>query len=239
MQEPLARLENICKSFPAGRVALMSKRLSAIGLCPKIISKNAKYSEVLSGISLSIGRGESIGLSGPNGCGKTTLLKIIAGVYRHDSGSLTVNGRVGAIFMPGIELLPTLSAEENLVAYAMMHGLSHHMAQKIKAEVFELSGLTSSKKKSCAAFSMGMTIRFCLTVMMFSKPDLIILDETLTFADRSFRDEISKRLADVISAGSSAIIVSHEQSLLDRFCTRSVRLDKGRIVSDSGTAARS
>ena len=181
-------------------------------------------------VSFSIGEGEAVGLVGANGGGKSTLLKLIAGVLLPDEGSVRVEGGVAPLIEITGGLVANLDARDNIVLTAGLHGLSRQAVDERFAEIGYFLNLPVRH------FSSGMKVRLAFSVVTSLDEPIVLVDEVLAVGDRAFREKCYKRMETMLSGGRTLFLVSHNENDLRRFCTRGLYLRKGRLVADGPIA---
>lgn len=187
---------------------------------------------VLDGISLSIGRGESVGLVGRNGAGKSTLLKIIAGALQPTSGQVTVFGRSSAILELGLGFNPLFSGRENIYFGGLCLGLTRAEIDARFDEILDFSEIGEAVDRPFGTYSTGMQARLSFSVATAVDAQLMIVDEALSVGDARFQLKCFDRFARMRANGATFILVSHSMPTIVSFCDRALLLDGGRIVED-------
>lgn len=190
---------------------------------------------------LSIGAGEVLGLTGANGSGKTTLLRIVGGLDTQFDGDVLYNGekhkqpgRHGVCYVHQQAVVLRRSVFHNVTYPLALRGLTHESRLALAEKEIERFGLTEVASKRADKLSGGETQRMCLARAILTAPKLLLLDEPMAAIDAKAAEYVLQRLADYhAETNASIVLVSHGERDLDTLCTRLIRLDKGRIVSDS------
>ncbi|MEC0253515.1 ABC transporter ATP-binding protein [Bacillus halotolerans] len=197
---------------------------------------------IVKGISFSLKKGESFGLLGPNGAGKSTTISLISGLVPLDGGEITVGGyaigkdtnkakqKIG-IVPQEIALYPTLTAQENLVFWGKMYGLTHGEAKKRSAEVLEYVGLTERAKDKIETFSGGMKRRINIGAALMHKPELLIMDEPTVGIDPQSRNHILETVKQLNETGMTVIYTSHYMEEVEYLCDRIGIIDQGEMIA--------
>ncbi|WP_336184061.1 ABC transporter ATP-binding protein [Bacillus sp. 205(2023)] len=197
---------------------------------------------IVKGISFSLRKGESFGLLGPNGAGKSTTISMISGLVPLDGGEITVGGyvigkdtnkakqKIG-IVPQEIALYPTLTAQENLVFWGKMYGLTHGEAKKRSAEVLEYVGLTERAKDKIETFSGGMKRRINIGAALMHKPELLIMDEPTVGIDPQSRNHILETVKQLNETGMTVIYTSHYMEEVEYLCDRIGIIDQGEMIA--------
>jgi ABC-2 type transport system ATP-binding protein len=176
--------------------------------------------------------GESVGLVGANGHGKSTLLKLIAGVLVPDSGSVVVRGGVA----PLIELTGgfegELTARENVYLAGGLHGLSREQIAERFDEIIDFAEIGDFIDTPFRYFSSGMKVRLGFAVVTTLDEPIVLVDEVLAVGDKKFRQKCYLRLDEMLGAGRTLFMVSHGEADLKRFCTRGLYMRRGKLITD-------
>ncbi|MFM6852188.1 MAG: ABC transporter ATP-binding protein [Terrabacter sp.] len=188
----------------------------------------------LKDVSFSVGPGEAVGLVGSNGGGKSTLLKTIAGVLLPDEGTVAVNGGVAPLIELTGGFLGELSARENVLLTAGLHGLSKAEITERFDEIIDFAGpqVRAGLDMPFRHFSSGMQVRLGFALITTLDEPIVLVDEVLAVGDKSFRDKCYQRMEDLLAQGRTLFLVSHSEPDLRRFCTRGLYLQSGRLVAD-------
>ncbi|QPZ41924.1 ABC transporter ATP-binding protein [Bacillus halotolerans] len=206
------------------------------------IKKEYGKKTIVKGISFSLKKGESFGLLGPNGAGKSTTISMISGLVPLDGGEITVGGYVIGkdtnkakqtigIVPQEIALYPTLTAQENLVFWGKMYGLTHGEAKKRSAEVLEYVGLTERAKDKIETFSGGMKRRINIGAALMHKPELLIMDEPTVGIDPQSRNHILETVKQLNETGMTVIYTSHYMEEVEYLCDRIGIIDQGEMIA--------
>ena len=191
---------------------------------------------VLDGVNLTVPSGQSLGIIGRNGAGKSTTLKLIAGLISPDAGRVTVRGRVSTLLELGAGFQGDYTGEENIYLYAALMGLSRKFVKERYNEIVEFSGVGPYIDNMIKTYSSGMYMRLAFAVAVNVDPDLLIVDEVIAVGDQAFQQKCFERTADLRRRGKTIIIVSHDLASIQRFCDRAIWIEGGKIAAD-GTPA--
>lgn len=187
---------------------------------------------VLRQLSVSVKRGEKLGIIGPNGSGKSTLLKVIAGILRPTEGSVQVNGTIAPLIELGAGFDPDLSVIDNIVYYGVLLGHDRAWIANRIDPILDFAELYDHANEPLKALSSGMTARLSFAIATESHPDLLMLDEVLSVGDESFRRRSAERLNRYWDEKSTILVVSHETAFIRRMCTRAILLEGGAMIAD-------
>ena len=183
-------------------------------------------------ITFSIAEGEAVGLVGANGGGKSTLLKLIAGVLLPDEGTVRVEGGVAPLIEITGGLVGNLTARDNIILTAGLHGLPRQTVEERFDEIVDFAGIREFLDLPIRHFSSGMKVRLAFAVVTSLDEPVVLVDEVLAVGDRAFREKCYQRMETMLSGGRTLFLVSHNENDLRRFCTRGLYLRKGRLVAD-------
>ena len=189
----------------------------------------------LRNISFDIQPGEAVGLVGGNGGGKSTLLKMIAGVLLPDEGSVTVNGGVAPLIELTGGFVGELSARDNIYLTAGLHGLPKAAIEERFDDIVAFAGpeVRAGLDTPYRHFSSGMKVRLGFAVVTTLDEPIVLVDEVLAVGDRAFREKCYQRMESLLADGRTLFLVSHSEKDLRRFSTRGLYLKRGELVMDA------
>lgn len=185
-------------------------------------------------VSFAVQPGESIGVVGRNGQGKSTLLRLVAGVLLPDEGAVTVNGGVAPLIEITGGFVGDLTVRENVRLTAGLHGMSKEEVTRRYDDMIAFAELEESQETPYKHLSNGMKVRLAFSVVSQLNEPILLVDEVLAVGDKAFREKCYKRIDELLSEGRTLFFVSHNERDLRRFCTRGLYLDKGALVLDAG-----
>jgi ABC-type polysaccharide/polyol phosphate transport system ATPase subunit len=188
-------------------------------------------------VSLELSQGEWVGIYGPNGCGKTTLLRMLAGLLTPDSGSVQCGTGVSCFFELSIGFHEERTAAENVRMHAMLQGLNREETDTVLQSVHAFAGIADHWDLPMKCYSTGMRLRVGFAVATAAPSPLLLLDEILAVGDDDFQHRCKLRLADLKRYGHSAVVVSHGMGDLERMCDRILFMEKGCIVREQIVSA--
>ncbi len=187
---------------------------------------------VLRGISFDIKPGESVGLIGRNGCGKSTTLKLLTRILRPNSGEVVVNGRVSSLIELGAGFHPDMSGRENIYINASIFGLKRSDVDKRIDDIIKFSELEEVIDNPVRTYSSGMYMRLGFSVAINVDADVLLIDEILAVGDVNFQRKCFDRLREVKANGTTIVIVSHDMNQLYDLCDRMIWIEEGLIRED-------
>lgn len=188
--------------------------------------------KVLKDISFSVRQGEIVGLIGENGCGKSTALKIISRIIYPDSGSVVVTGRVSSLLELGAGFHPELTGRENIYTNAAIFGLSKREIDDRLGSIIDFSELWDFIDNPVRTYSSGMYMRLAFSVAINVNADILLIDEILAVGDRNFQKKCFNRLEELKRQNVTIIIVTHDTSRVEEFCSRAIWLNDGLVTAD-------
>ena len=203
------------------------------------ITKKQYYTPfyALKDLSFSIKKGETIGIIGTNGSGKSTLLKILSGVVAPTSGIVSVGGKVSALLELGAGFNPEYTGLENIALQGTMMGYSPE-EQKTKAEeIIRFADIGEYITQPVKTYSSGMFARLAFATAINVEPEILIVDEVLSVGDMRFQIKCMNQMKSMMENGTTILYVSHDINSVRRFCSRSLWINKGELVSIGETNA--
>jgi ABC-type polysaccharide/polyol phosphate transport system ATPase subunit len=186
--------------------------------------------EALRNVSLDIASGEVFGIVGRNGSGKSTLLRCLAGIYPIDGGELEVAGRVAPFIELGVGFNPDLTARDNVVINSVMLGTSPRDARRRVDVIIDFAGLHASAGLKLKNYSSGMIVRLAFSITVHVNADVLLFDEVLAVGDAAFQRKCFELFEQMKAGGTTILLVTHDMSLVKRFCDRAVLLEGGEIA---------
>jgi len=186
----------------------------------------------LDDVSFNIEPGESVAVIGSNGAGKSTTLKILAGIYRPTSGTSDSGGRIASLLDLGVGFHPDLTGEENLMLNGALLGLCRNEMRKLVPEIADFAQLERFMDTPVKYYSNGMFMRLGFSLATAVDPDILLIDEVLAVGDVGFQDRCYERISDFQEKGRTIIFVSHDLEAVSRLCRRAIWLHEGRIKMD-------
>lgn len=204
-------------------------------LIPNILGGKswAKKLTVFSDISFDIKIGETVGIVGKNGAGKSTMLKLIAGVTYPTHGQVKTNGKVAPLIELGAGFHSELSGYENIFLNSAILGMHKKEIENQIEGIIEFSELKEFIHMPVKKYSSGMYMRLGFSVAIHTNADIILIDEVLSVGDTAFQKKCLDYLQEVKKAKDKTIIfVSHNEESVNEFCERTILLNKGRIIID-------
>ena len=225
---PAIEVKNVVKIYklydkPKDRVK------EALGLGRR---KVHKLHYALNGVSLSINRGETVGIIGTNGSGKSTILKIITGVLHPTSGEVHVDGRISALLELGAGFNQEYNGIENVYLNGTMMGFSEKEIDGKLPEILEFADIGDYVYQPVKTYSSGMFVRLAFAVAINIEPEILIVDEALSVGDVFFQAKCYHKFEEFKELGKTIVFVSHDLSSISKYCDRVFLLNKGELLGE-------
>ena len=184
--------------------------------------------QALRDVSVSVERGEFFGVIGPNGSGKSTFLKVIAGIYRGDSGTVRVSGRISTFIELGVGFHPDLNARDNVRIAGTLLGLTSTELNAKFDDIIAFGELGRFVDQKLKNYSSGMLARLAYSIAIQVPFDILLLDEVLAVGDEAFQQKCFTTFDRFRAEGKTIVYVSHDLGTIERFCDRVLLLEHGR-----------
>lgn len=188
--------------------------------------------EALKGVDVVINEGESVALLGLNGSGKSTLLKLISGVMQPDDGTVLTRGRVAGLIEVGAGFHPELSGRENVYLNAAILGMKREEIEARYDKIVAFSEIEEFIDQEVKHYSSGMFMRLAFSVAIHVELDVLLVDEILSVGDAPFREKCRLKFEELIAAGKTLVVVSHDMAMVRELCTRGVVIGRGEVKFD-------
>ena len=195
--------------------------------------RRSKDHYALTDVDLKIKKGETVGIIGTNGSGKSTILKIITGVLSPTSGSITVNGRISELLELGAGFNMEYNGIENIYLNGTMMGFSRKEIDERLDSILEFADIGEYVYQPCKTYSSGMFVRLAFAVAINIDPEILIVDEALSVGDVFFQSKCYHKFEEFKEQGKTILFVSHDLSSIAKYCDRVILLNKG-IKLDEG-----
>ena len=212
----------------------------AKGELASVLSRRLRRSDeadfwALRDVTVTVPRGEIMGVIGRNGSGKTTLMKIIAGITAPTTGQVTVVGRVGAMLRMGTGFHPELTGRDNIAISGAILGMSREQVEAVEKDVLDFADIGRFVDVPVKHYSSGMSVRLAFGISSYMPGDVMIIDEALSVGDGEFQRKCEERIAAIVGQGRTVIFVSHSMSMIRELCRSAIVLDRGTVVAVGST----
>jgi lipopolysaccharide transport system ATP-binding protein len=238
--QALIELRGVGVDFPiynAASVSLKNRLLSSV--TGGAIDREHDGFVVVRGlqeINLRITAGERVGLIGHNGAGKTTMLRVLSGIYSPTQGEAVIQGDCVSLIDISLGIDPEATGRENIRLRSAMLGFTPEQTRERMDEIIDFSGLGDFIEMPFRTYSTGMQLRLAFAVSTTVSPQILIMDEWLSTGDENFRERAEQRMRRVVDSTDILILASHTRKLLETNCDRIIWLEHGRIRAAGATS---
>jgi lipopolysaccharide transport system ATP-binding protein len=243
--ETVISVENVskkyCKSLKKSMYyGAMDIGRNMLGLSSRSESLRKDEFWALNDISFEVKKGETLGIIGPNGSGKTTMLKLLNGIFWPDKGKITVKGRVGALIELGAGFHPMLTGRENVYINAAILGMKKGEVDKQFDSIVEFAGVGDFIDSPVKYYSSGMYVRLGFAVAVHSEPRILLVDEVLAVGDEGFQRNCFNKIGELKKGHVATVFVSHNMHLISAFTDKAILLNhgEGRYFDNVGDGIR-
>jgi lipopolysaccharide transport system ATP-binding protein len=230
MKEPVVSFDEVSKSYPLGRhVRGLKSLLLNLPRASRQKNTTEQSIEALHNISFDVYRGESFGIIGRNGAGKSTTLGLIAGVLKPTHGRVIVRGRISPLLALGAGFHPELTGRENILLNGVLMGLTKREVMNKLDEIIEFSELGNFIDRPIRIYSSGMLARLGFSVVAHLDPEILLIDEILGVGDMKFQRKCFDKMMSFRQRGVTMILVTHSLPSVKRICDRAMWIENHTI----------
>lgn len=231
MSETIVTLENVWKYYPMYYHIVGGFKTFLFNF-PKAI-KQMRHNKflALSDIGFEVRKGESFGIIGRNGAGKSTILGLIAGIMKPSSGKIIVRGRVSPLLELGAGFHSDLTGRENIVLNGILLGLTRSMVLERLNEIIDFSGLRELIDQPVRTYSSGMLARLGFSVVAHLEPEILLIDEILAVGDMEFQKKCLNKIKEFKDKGVTIVFVTHNMEEIIKICNRAMWIDNHKVRS--------
>ena len=187
-------------------------------------------------VSFELNKGDIVGIIGPNGCGKSTMLQIIAGTLEPTQGEVWHEGRISALLELGAGFDPEFTGVENVYMNASLLGFSRRETDALFPQIERFAEIGDFITQPVKTYSSGMYVRLAFAIAASVEPDILIIDEALAVGDAVFQHRCLRRIKELHERGTTVLFVSHDVAAIRALCSRAILMSHGRIISDGDPA---
>jgi len=226
MQDPIISLKNVGKAY-----RVYNRQVDRIreALLPSSRVFHKDF-HALSGISLTVNHGETVGIIGRNGSGKSTLLQVICSILQPTEGEVVVDGRISALLELGAGFNPEFTGRENVYLNGSILGLNREEIDHCFSDIESFADIGEFIDRPVKTYSSGMYVRLAFAVAINVHPDILIVDEALSVGDTLFQAKCFAKFKQFQEQGITILFVTHSMDLVTRYCSRAFLLEKGHLL---------
>jgi ABC-2 type transport system ATP-binding protein len=222
---PAITIKNVAKKFKVyyDRAASLKERI--------LFKNRSSYEDrwVLKDVSFEVAKGEAVGIIGQNGCGKSTMLKLMTQIMYPNKGSIEIQGRISSLIELGAGFHPDMSGRENIYTNASIFGLTRKEIDRRVEEIIDFSEIREFIDNPVRTYSSGMYARLAFSVAIHVDADVLIVDEILAVGDASFQSKCFNKMREIKASGVTIVIVSHGLGQIEQLCERSIWIEEGLV----------
>lgn len=228
--ENAIEITNLSKSYSLTRIHTVGIKSVLLHL-PHYLSEKyrARKFEALRDVSVSVAKGQALGVIGPNGSGKSTLLGLIAGVIRPTVGTIKIRGRIGPLLELGAGFCPDLTGRENIMLNGVMLGMTRRRMLAQTDQIIEFSELTEFIDRPLRTYSSGMVVRLAFSIACQIEPEILLVDEVLAVGDMAFQEKCRDQMEQFHKKGTTIVLVSHVVDQIRSFCDSALYIEHGCV----------
>jgi ABC-type polysaccharide/polyol phosphate transport system ATPase subunit len=225
-------LERVSKRYRVQRT--FDSRVGSRGLLQRLRSIGRRSDEfwALQDVSFQVARGETLGIIGHNGAGKSTILKLLSGVTTPTSGEMRIQGRLSALIEVGSGFHPELTGRENVFLSGSILGMRRREIAAKLERIIDFAGVREFIDTPVKHYSSGMYVRLGFSIAAHLEPDILLLDEVLAVGDAAFQVKCLDRINELHRQGRTIVFISHDLASVERLCGRVLLLSHGRIIAN-------
>lgn len=229
--KPAIRVDGVAKQYRRSGAGFRLRTLKSALLQGSLTEglTQGQLITALHDVSFEVGRGEAFGLIGGNGSGKSTMLKLVAGLMRPTAGAIDVRGRVAPLIELGAGFHPEISGLENIYINGAVLGLKRADIERRLDDIVAFSGLEDFLHEPVKNYSSGMYVRLGFAVAIHTHPEVLLVDEVLAVGDEAFAHKCIHRIEEHLAGGGTLLFVSHSLGLVERLCDRVLWLENGKM----------
>lgn len=232
----LIDIQEVSVDFPIYNASARSlkKQLMRIGTGGRLGADAAGRVVVraIDGLNLRVVDGERVGVLGHNGAGKSTFLRLLAGVYQPTSGVVRMAGEIGSLIDISLGIDPEATGRENIFLRGALLGMSRAQVESHFDDIVAFSELGDFVEMPVRTYSTGMHLRLAFAVSTIVRPQILLMDEWLSVGDEAFKHKVEARMKDMVRASNILILATHSRSLVESICNRVLWLEHGKLRMD-------
>jgi len=231
--DPIIRLDNVSLEFEMS----YDKSWTLVDQARRLLTSLLRPSEkeifyALKDVSFEARPGDVVGIIGPNGSGKTTFLRVVSGIFRPDSGTVTTEGRISTLLSLGVGFNTAMTGRVNLRLAALLSGLSNSEIDERIGDVADFTELGDFLDVPMKYYSNGMISRLNFATLLLIEPEIVLIDEIFSVGDLAFEAKSRAAMNSMLKKAKCQLLVTHSLSLVEERCNRALLFDSGRLLVD-------
>ena len=227
MNKPMIEVKNVKMKFKMSDEPLNSLK----EIFTKAVTGKLKFNEFLAmdGVTFNVEKGETLGLIGSNGAGKSTTLKVISGILKPTEGEVITRGNIVPMLELGAGFDLELTGKENIYLNGAILGYTKEYLESKYEEIVDFAEIREFIDMPIRNYSSGMMARLAFSIASVVQPEILIVDEILAVGDVKFQEKSFKRMQELMSGGATVLFVSHDLEKIEEMCDHVIWLDKGKV----------
>ncbi|MGC1176991.1 MAG: ABC transporter ATP-binding protein [Candidatus Saccharimonadales bacterium] len=222
------KVENVSKNFKLPHEKVTSIKSAAINFYKR--KRSYETQQALQNISFNVKKGEFFGIVGRNGSGKSTMLKILAGIYSTTAGTVQVNGTLTPFIELGVGFNPELTGRENVFLNGALLGFNRKQVSAMYKDIVAFAELERFMDQKLKNYSSGMQVRLAFSIAIRADSDILLIDEVLAVGDQSFQDKCFRYFDEIKKSKKTVVFISHDGGAIEKFCDRAAIIDRSEMV---------
>lgn len=226
------KLDHVSKKYLVGRDRGDSDGQNRVVRKLKSLRRANQEFWAVRDVSYEVPRGQALGIIGHNGAGKSTMLKMLAGITAPTEGEIFINGRLAALIEVGSGLHPEFTGRENVFLSGSIRGMSRREIKEKFDSIIDFAGIRQFVDTPIKRYSSGMHVRLGFSIAAHLESDILLLDEVLAVGDANFRTKCYKRINGLKEDGRTIVFISHDLKSVEQLCDRVIMMQRGQLVAD-------
>ncbi len=231
--EKVITVNNVSMGYRIDRSKVSSLKEWAVSKLKRQLKNEMFWA--LKDVSFDVDRGDVVGIIGRNGAGKSTILKLISGLFKPTEGTIDTKGRIVPMLELGSGFDPELTGRENIFLNGAILGYSEDFLKERYDEILEFSELQEFIDRPIKTYSSGMMMRLAFSVATIVKPEILIVDEILAVGDDAFQRKSHTKMMELMNGGATVLYVSHDLKQIRNLCNKAVWLERGKVMKTGNT----
>jgi ABC-2 type transport system ATP-binding protein len=224
------RVEHVSKVFKLPHEKHSSVKSIITGIGRR--KKSYELQQALKNVSFEVKQGEFFGMVGRNGSGKSTMLKLLAGIYSPTNGTVTVNGKLTPFIELGVGFNPELTGRENVFLNGALLGFSRKEMSNMYSDIVAFAELERFMDQKLKNYSSGMQVRLAFSIAIRANTSILLLDEVLAVGDAAFQKKCFAYFRELKKQKRTVVLISHDMNVIEEYCDRAVLIDGGVVVKE-------